>query len=31
MRVDRADALDDALRAALAAAEPTLLEVVVAS
>jgi len=31
LRVDRADALDDALRAALAAAEPTLLEVVVES
>ncbi len=31
MRVDRADALDDALRAALAASQPTLLEVVVAS
>jgi benzoylformate decarboxylase len=30
MRVERADALDDALRVALSAAEPTLLEVVVA-
>ena len=31
MRVERADALDDALREALAAPEPTLLEVVVES
>jgi benzoylformate decarboxylase len=31
LRVDRADALDDALSAALAATEPTLLEVVVES
>jgi benzoylformate decarboxylase len=31
LRVERADALDDALRAALAASQPTLLEVVVES
>jgi benzoylformate decarboxylase len=31
LRVERADALDDALRRALAAAEPTLLEVIVES
>ncbi len=31
LRVERADALDDALRTALAALEPTLLEVVVES
>ena len=31
LRVDRADALDEALRAALAAKEPTLVEVVVES
>jgi benzoylformate decarboxylase len=31
LRIDRADALDEALRAALAATQPTLLEVVVES